>query len=132
MEESKWVCERCGKEYDLEEGEGWVILVEEEPSPQDGKLTPLVPYERVCYNCADELYAIMEKCNKDCLNCEVTTIWGLSIRDCLKFQLKFDLMDYQSALSSEEVNSDNIQWLRLCALNSIEDTKGMLRRLNSL
>jgi len=71
MEESKWVCERCGKEYDLEKGEGWVILVEEEPLPQDGKLTPLVPYESVCYKCADELYAIMEKCNKDCLNCAV-------------------------------------------------------------
>jgi len=132
MEESKWICERCGKEYDLEEGEGWVILVEEEPLPQDGKLTPLVPYESVCYKCADELYAIMEKCDKDCLNCEVTTIWGLSIRDCLKLQLKFDLIDYQSALSSEEVNLDNIQWLRLWALNSIEDTKGMLRILNGL
>jgi NAD(P)H-flavin reductase len=62
----------------------------------------LEPYESVCYKCADELYAIMEKCNKDCLNCEVTTIWGLSIKDCLEF------------------------------LNSLEDTKGLLRILNGL
>lgn len=132
MEESKWVCERCGKEYDLEKGEGWVILVEEEPLPQDGKHTPLVPYESVCYKCADELYAIMEKCNKDCLNCEATTIWGLSIEDCLEFQLKFDLIDYQSALSLEAVNLDNIKGLRLRILNSLEDTKGLLRILNGL
>lgn len=132
MNETKWVCERCGKEYDLEKGEGRVILVEEGPLPQDGKLTSLVPYERVCYECADELYAIMEKCNKDCLNCEVTTIWGLSIKDCLEFQLKFDLIDYQSALSLEAVNLDNIKGLRLRILNSLEDTKGLLRTLNRL
>jgi len=132
MEESKWICGRCGKEYDLEEGEGWAILVEEEPLPQDGKLTPLVPYESVCYKCADELYAVMEKCNKDCLNCEVTTTWGLSIKDCLKFQLKSDHIDYQSALSVEAVNLDNINGLRLRILNSLEDTKGMLRILNGL
>lgn len=92
MNEARWICERCGMEFDLENEESWVTLVEEEPSSKDGKLTPLMPYEKVCYECADELYTIVEKCNKDCLNCEATTIWGLSIKDCLKFQLKFDLL----------------------------------------
>ena len=132
MNETKWVCERCGKEFDLEYGEGWVTLVEEELSPQDGKLTPLVPYERVCYECADELYAIVEKCNKDCLNCEVTTIWGLSIKDCLKFQLKFGLIEHPHSPSQMENNLSDIKRLRLRILNSLEDTKEMLRRLNSL
>jgi len=132
MNETKWVCERCGNEYDLEKGEGWVTLVEEEPSPQDGKLTSLIPYEEVCYDCADELYAIVEKCNKDCLNCEVTTIWGLSIKDCLKFQLKFELIDYPYSPSLEETNLNDIKKLRSRILNSLEDTKGILRILNSL
>jgi len=118
MNESKWVCERCGREFDLEYGESGVILVEEEPSPQDGKLTPLEPYEKVCYECADELYAIVEKCNKDCLNCGVTTIWGLSIKDCLKFQLMFDLIDYIQCPSPMK--------------DSLEDTKEVLRVLNRL
>jgi hypothetical protein len=80
------------REFDLESGEGWVSLAEEIPSPEDGKLNSLKPYEVVCYECADELYAIVEKCDKDCWNCEATMTWGLSIRDCLQFQLKFDLL----------------------------------------
>jgi len=28
MDESKWVCERCGREYDLEIGDGWITLAE--------------------------------------------------------------------------------------------------------
>jgi len=55
MNELKWICERCGREFDLEMGEGWIALAEEIPSPEDGKLTPLEPYEKVCYECADEL-----------------------------------------------------------------------------
>lgn len=93
MNESRWTCERCKKEFDLEMGEGWVALAEEIPSPEHGKLNPLEPYEKVCYECADELYAIVEKCNQDCMNCEATMLWGLSIRDCLRFQLKFDLLN---------------------------------------
>lgn len=93
MNDQRWICERCMRQYDLENGEGWVTLVNKEPSPPDGKLTPLHPHEKVCYECADELYAIVEKCDKDCMCCEATTIWGLSIRDCLKFQLKFDIID---------------------------------------
>ena len=92
MNESTWVCERCRTQFDLEEGQGWVTLTEEESSYRKGKLTPLVPYEMVCYECADELLAIAEKCDKLCQYCEVTTTWGLSIMDCLKFQLKFDLI----------------------------------------
>jgi hypothetical protein len=93
MNENKWICERCGNEFDLKRGEGWIRLVEEEQSLGDGKLTPVVPFETVCYNCADELYAIVEKCDKKCDSCEVTITWGLSIKDCLKFQLKFDLIE---------------------------------------
>jgi hypothetical protein len=93
MEETKWICERCGRQFDLDEGEGWISLAEEIPSPEDGKLTPLEPYERVCYECADELYAIVEKCDQDCISCEATKAWGLSIRDCLQFQLKFGLLN---------------------------------------
>ena len=116
MNDSKWLCERCGREFDLEIGEGWVTLVEEEPSPQDSKLTPLEPYEIVCYECADELYAIVERCNKDCPKCGVTTMWGLSIKDCLKFQLKFDLIDISQ-----------------CPIKyGLEDTKSLLRILNEL
>jgi len=93
MNENKWICERCGKEFDLRRGEGWIRLVEEEQSLSDGKLTPVVPFETVCYDCADELYAIVEKCDKKCYECEATIVWGLSIKDCLKFQRKFDLID---------------------------------------
>ena len=92
MNESRWICERCKREFDLEMGEGWIVLAEEIPSPEHGKLTPLEPYEAVCYECADELYAIVEKCDQDCVSCEVTMTWGLSIRNCLMFQLKFDLL----------------------------------------
>ncbi|MCJ7497736.1 MAG: hypothetical protein MUO78_06340, partial [candidate division Zixibacteria bacterium] len=88
-----WVCERCGRAFDLENVEGWVTLTEDEDSYYKGKLTLLVPYERVCYECADELLAVVEKCEKDCLNCEATLLWGLSISDCLKFQLKFEVIE---------------------------------------
>lgn len=90
--ETKWTCEKCMKEFDLEMGEGWVSLAEEIPSPEDGKLNSLKPYEVVCYACADELYAAVEKCDQDCLSCEATETWGLSIRDCLRFREKFDLL----------------------------------------
>ena len=93
MNESRWICERCRRQFDLEMGEGWVALAEEIPSSDHGKLTSLEPYEKVCYECADELYAIVEKCNQDCINCGATVTWGLSIRDCLMFQLKFDLLN---------------------------------------
>jgi hypothetical protein len=93
MNKSKWVCERCGKKYDLENMEGWIILSEDTDSYWKGKLTPLVPYEKVCYECADELLSLMESCNKECSNCEVSILWGLSIMDCLKLQLKFELLD---------------------------------------
>jgi hypothetical protein len=93
MNERWWICERCGRVFDLEQGEGWIELVEDERSSQMGKLNSLMPYEEVCYSCADELSAIMEECNKECWNCEVTTIWGLSIMECLKLQLKFDLIE---------------------------------------
>ncbi len=93
MDESKWVCERCGRAFDLENGQGWVRLVEERPSPEHAKLTPTVPFERVCYQCADELCAVARKCSRDCLNCQAASRWGLSIRDCLKFQLKFGLIE---------------------------------------
>ena len=92
MSETSWACERCGREFDLEKGEGWIILSGEEHSYHGGKLTPLVPYEKVCYECADELLAVVEKCDKNCLDCEATIIWGLSISDCLKFQLKFEVL----------------------------------------
>jgi len=39
------------------------------------------------------LLAIVEKCDKQCYNCEATMVWGLSIMDCLKFQLKFELIE---------------------------------------
>ena len=91
MDENKWICERCGNEFDLEAGEGWVTLVEEQQS--SGKLSATVPFDKVCYDCADELYAVVERCDKSCHNCEATMVWGLSITDCLKFQLKFDLIE---------------------------------------
>jgi hypothetical protein len=93
MDESKWVCERCGKEYDLEMGDGWITLAGDQASYYYGKLTPLVPYERVCYECSDELLAIVEKCDKQCQYCDVTTVWGPSVIDCLKFQWNFDLIE---------------------------------------
>jgi DNA-directed RNA polymerase subunit RPC12/RpoP len=93
MNESKWICERCKREYDLENGEGWIRLVADQPSHSDGKLSPLEPYETVCYECSDELLAIVEKCDKQCQYCEVPILWGLSVMDCLKYQLKFDLLD---------------------------------------
>jgi len=93
MKESRWVCERCEREFDLEENEGWINLTEDKDSYHNGKLTPLVPYERVCYDCADELLAVVEKCDKNCLDCEAAIIWGLSISDCLKFQLKFEVLE---------------------------------------
>jgi hypothetical protein len=93
MNENKWFCERCGNEFDLEAGEGSVTLVDEVQLLADGKLFPVVPFERVCYNCADDLLAIVEKCDKRCHTCEATIVWGLSIKDCLKFQLKFDLIE---------------------------------------
>ncbi|MDI6776931.1 MAG: hypothetical protein QMD03_06790 [Syntrophales bacterium] len=92
MNESKWVCERCRKAFDLGQGEGWVTLTEDEDSYYKAKLTPLVSYEKVCYECADELFAVVEKCDKNCLNCETAVMWGLSISDCLKFQLKFEVI----------------------------------------
>ena len=93
MDETRWICERCEKEFDLARGEGWIRLVEDEHSSQMGKLNSLMPYEEVCYSCADELLATVEKCDKECWNCEVTTLWGLSIMECLKFQSKFDLIE---------------------------------------
>lgn len=93
MDENRWFCERCGNEFDLEAGEGGVTLVDEEQSLADGKFVPVRPFERVCYGCADALYAIVEKCDKSCHRCEATLVWGLSIADCLKFQLKFVLIE---------------------------------------
>jgi hypothetical protein len=93
MNESVWVCERCGKEYNLEMGEAWVVLTEEIPLPEHGKLSPIEPYEAVCYECADDLLAIVEQCDKDCMHCDATQTWGLSINDCVRFQLKFDLLE---------------------------------------
>jgi len=51
MDESKWICERCRREYDLEEGEGWVTLAEDLETI--GKLTSQEPYDCVCYECED-------------------------------------------------------------------------------
>ena len=97
MKQTKWTCERCKRTFDLEMGEGWIVLAEEIRASEHGRLTQLEPYEKVCYECADQLYAILEKCNQDCINCEATNIWGLSIRDCLQFQLKFDLLNLPQA-----------------------------------
>jgi len=54
-------------------GQGWVVLDEVHLS-QKGGLTPSVPYDTICIECADEPLAIIEKCNKDCGNCDVTDI----------------------------------------------------------
>ncbi len=93
MKASVWVCERCGKESDLEMGDGRLILTEEISLPEHGKLSPIEPREAVCYECADELLAILEKCDKDCLRCGATQTWGLSINDCVGLQFKFDLLE---------------------------------------
>jgi len=93
MIESNWICERCSKEYDLQKGEGWIRLVEEDYSNEESKITPLIPYETVCYECADELYEIAKNCDKNCFACQATIVWGLSVKDCLKFQLAFDLIE---------------------------------------
>ncbi len=104
MGESKWVCERCGREYDLEMGEGWVLLAEEAPSPDDGKLSPLEPYEAVCYDCADVLHAVVKKCDRRCVSCEVPRTWGLSIKECLQFQMKFGLLKLQVPQAQRKAN----------------------------
>jgi hypothetical protein len=64
--ESKWICEKCVKEFDLENREGWVRLAGDHDSYRKGKPSPLVPYENVCFECADGLLAIVEKCDKPC------------------------------------------------------------------
>jgi hypothetical protein len=117
MDESKWICERCGIEYDLEEGEGWVTLAEDLKTI--GKLTSQEPYEQVCYECADELFAIVEKCDKQCYNCEATMVWNLSIMDCLKFQLKFELIELpqqqphrKDSLETIKENFNRFLWYR--------------------
>jgi hypothetical protein len=104
MDETKWICERCGKEYDLEMGEGWVLLAGEMPSPEDGKLGPVEPYEAVCYECADVLHALVEKCDRNCVDCEVPWTWGLSVKDCLQFQLKFGLLELRVPQPQGKVN----------------------------
>lgn len=94
MMENKWVCERCGKEYDLEEGEGWIRLVEDEEVHWMGRNpSSPEPYETICCNCADELLEIMERCDKDCLHCRVTLEWGLSVMECLRLRTMFELID---------------------------------------
>lgn len=95
MDQSKWICERCRKGYDAGKGEGWITLLDDETSYYSGKLTSLIPYDKVCYCCADELLAIVENCDKQCDLCEAVIIWGLSIADCLRFQLKFEIIDLQ-------------------------------------
>jgi hypothetical protein len=104
MDESKWTCERCGRQYDLEMGEGWVLLAGEIPSPEDGKLSPLEPYEAVCYDCADVLHGLIEKCDQSCEDCEVPRIWGLTVKDCLQFQMKFGLLELQVPRPQGKVN----------------------------
>ena len=104
MDESKWVCERCGRQYDLEMGEGWVLLAPEIPSPDDGILSPSEPYEAVCYECADELQAMVEKCDKNCVECEVPRTWGLSVKNCLQFQMEFGLLELRVPRPRGEVN----------------------------
>ena len=76
MNELSWVCERCQRVFDLEKGEGWITLVEDEDSHRMGKLSPAVPYEEVCYECADELLAVVERCDRGCGDCDVTVIWA--------------------------------------------------------
>lgn len=104
MDESKWICERCGREYDLEMGEGRVLLAEEVPSPEDGRLGALEPCEAVCYDCADVLHALVEKCDRNCVDCAVPRTWGLSIKDCLQFQTKFGLLELRLPQPQGKVN----------------------------
>lgn len=92
MDESKWTCERCGKEHDLEMGEGWVLLSPEIRSPDDGIVGPFEPYEAVCYDCADVLYSLVETCDRGCEECAVPRTWGLSVKECLQFQMRFGLL----------------------------------------
>jgi hypothetical protein len=92
MDDCKWICERCGKEYNLEMGEGWVLLAPEIRSPDDGELSSREPYEAVCYECADVLHSLVEKCDRNCVECEVPRTWGLSAKECLQFQMKFGLL----------------------------------------
>ena len=118
MNESVWTCERCGKKYDLEMGEGWVLLAEEIPSSEDDRVRSREPYEAVCYECADELQAIVEKCTHNCASCEAARIWGLSFRECLRFRFKFDLLDQ---ISSEDAS----------LLGRFYDMREMWRALNA-
>jgi hypothetical protein len=104
MDESKWTCDRCGEEYDLEKGEGWVLLVEETPSPDDDKLSSIEPYDAVCYDCADVLHRLTEECNRNCVACEVPRTWGLTVRDCLEFQMKFGLLELEVPQVQGEAN----------------------------
>ncbi len=93
MNDSIWFCERCGNTFNSEEGEGGVTLTDDINSHYMGKLAPNVPPHRVCYECADDLFDVVKECAKNCLKCEASTKWGLSIGDCLKFQLKFEVID---------------------------------------
>ncbi len=45
MTKSIWLCERCQKKFDSDEGEGGVILTEDENSYIMGKLNPIVPFQ---------------------------------------------------------------------------------------
>jgi hypothetical protein len=99
--------------FDVEKGEGGITLSEDMDSYYKGRLTPSMPYERVCYECADELLSIVEKCNKQCQSCEATLVWGLSIMDCLKFQLRFEVIDLPQQPPPEK--------------GSIEEAKEILR-----
>ena len=104
MSESMWTCERCGRKFDLEMGEGWVSLAEEIPSPGDGKVNAQEPYEVVCHDCADILQALVEKCDRNCIACAVPKTWGLSVRDCLQFQMRFGLLQLQMPRPQGKVN----------------------------
>jgi hypothetical protein len=92
MDESKWTCERCGQKYDLEMGEGWVLLSPEIRSPDEGIVNPVEPYEAVCHDCADVLYNLVENCDRGCEECAVPRTWRLSVKECLQFQMKFGLL----------------------------------------
>lgn len=104
MDESKWICERCGQQYDLEMGEGWVLLAPEMPSPNDGEIGSRAPYEAVCCDCADQLQGLAQKCDRNCVDCEVPRTWGLSVKECLQFQMKFGLLELRVPQSHGKVN----------------------------
>lgn len=104
MDESEWICERCGKRYDLELGEGWVLLSPETRSPDDGIVGPLEPYEAVCYDCADVLYGLVEICDRGCEHCAVPRTWGLSVKECLQFQMRFGLLELRVPRPHGKVN----------------------------